>query len=83
MTTIGSVEKSILIYCRTDSRMASVESDKDLIGFLLILQSMCAQNNGGMKVDEEYRNLITIQAAVSWRQDPKVDDDTSADQIKD
>lgn len=83
MTTIGNVEKSILIYCRTDSRMASVESDKDLIGFLLILQSMCAQNNGGMKVDEEYRNLITIQAAVSWRQDPKVDDATLADQIKD
>ncbi|OEU15891.1 hypothetical protein FRACYDRAFT_240586 [Fragilariopsis cylindrus CCMP1102] len=63
--------------------MASVESDKDLIGFLLILQSMCAQNNGGMRVDEEYRNLITIQAAVSWRQDPKVDDATLADQIKD
>jgi hypothetical protein len=63
--------------------MASVESNKDLIGFLLILQSVCAQNNGGMKVDEEYRNLITIHAAVSWRQDPKVGDAAFADQIKD
>jgi hypothetical protein len=82
-TAIGNVKENILTYCRSDNRMASVESNKDLIGFLLILRSVCAQNNGGMKVDEEYRNLITIHAAVSWRQDPKVDDATFADQVKD
>jgi hypothetical protein len=82
-TAIGNVEENILTYCRSDNRMASVESNKDLIGSLLILRSVCAQNNGGMKVDEEYRNLITIHAAVSWRQDPKVGDAAFADQIKD
>ena len=82
-TAIGNVEENILTYCRTDSRMAAVETNKDLIGLLLILRSVCAQNNGGMKVDEEYRNLITIHAAISWRQDQKTDDATFAEQLKD
>jgi hypothetical protein len=82
-TAIGNVKENILTYCRADNRMASVKSSKDLIGFLLILRSVCAQNNGGMKVDEEYQNLITMHSAVSWRQDPKVSNATFVDQVID
>jgi hypothetical protein len=56
-TAIGNVGDTILTYCRADKRMAVVESNKDLVGFLLILQSVYAQNNGAVKVDEEYQNL--------------------------
>jgi hypothetical protein len=44
--------------------MSSVEINKDLIGFLLILQSVCAQNNGAIKVDDEYQNLSTMHSAI-------------------
>jgi hypothetical protein len=51
-TAIGNVENEVLTYCCRDTRMALVESNKDLVSFLLILRSICAQNKGSVKVDE-------------------------------
>jgi hypothetical protein len=39
-----NVDDAIITYCRADKRMASIEINKDLVGFLLILRSVCAQN---------------------------------------
>jgi hypothetical protein len=53
-TAIGNVENEVLTYCCRDPRMTLVESNKDLVGFLLVLRSVCAQNKGSVKVDDEY-----------------------------
>jgi hypothetical protein len=45
---VGNVEDTILTYCRADIRMSSIERSKDLIGFLLVLRSICAKNNGAV-----------------------------------
>ena len=63
-TTIGNVENDVLTHCRRDSRMPLVESEKNLIGLLLILKSVCAQNKGSVVVDGEYQNLNTLHL---WR----------------
>jgi hypothetical protein len=75
-TAIGNVENEVLTYCRRDSRMTLVESNKDLVGFLLVLRSVCAQNKGSVKVDEEYQNLITLHQAISLRQNKKTSNTT-------
>jgi hypothetical protein len=80
-TAIGNVEDTILTYCRADSRMSSVEINKDLIGFLLILRSVCAQNNRAIKVDEEYQNLSTMHSAVGFRQEKSVNNSVFAEQV--
>jgi hypothetical protein len=51
VTAIRNIELEVLTYCRKDNRMVLIEKDKDLVQFLLILRSVCAQNNGAMKVD--------------------------------
>jgi hypothetical protein len=75
-TAIGNVEYEVLTYCRTDPRMTLVESNKDLVGFLLILRLVCAQNKGSVKADEEYQNLITLHQAISLRQNKKTSNTT-------
>jgi hypothetical protein len=82
-TAIGNVEDTILTYCRSNKRMALVESDKDLVGFLLILQLVCAQNNSAVKVDEEYQNLGTLHSACGFKQVNNVSNTKFADQVID
>ena len=80
-TAIGNVENEILTYCRRDPRMALVETKKDLVGFLLILRSVCTQNKGSVKVDEEYQNLVTLHQALSFRQNKKTNNTTFGENV--
>jgi hypothetical protein len=48
-TAIGNVENDVLTHCRRYIRMMLVERKKDLIGLLIILRSVCAQNKGSVK----------------------------------
>jgi hypothetical protein len=82
-TAIGNVEDAIITYCRADKRMASIKANKDLVGFLLVLRSVCAQNNGAVRVDEEYQNLGTLHSAVGFKQKKSVSDSKFADQVDD
>ncbi|OEU05857.1 hypothetical protein FRACYDRAFT_257799 [Fragilariopsis cylindrus CCMP1102] len=82
-TAIGNVEDVIITYCRADKRMALVETNKDLIGFLQILRSVCAQTNGIVKVDQEFQNLHTLHAAIAFKQAANVDDSTFSKQVQD
>ncbi|OEU10829.1 hypothetical protein FRACYDRAFT_246701 [Fragilariopsis cylindrus CCMP1102] len=82
-TAIGNVEDVIITYCRADKRMALVEINKDLIGFLQILRSVCAQTNGIVKVDQEFQNLHTLHAAIAFKQAANVDDSTFSKQVQD
>jgi hypothetical protein len=82
-TAIGNVEDVIITYCRADKRMALVETEKDLIGFLQILRSVCAQTNGIVKVDQEFQNLHTLHAAIAFKQAANVDDSTFSKQVQD
>jgi hypothetical protein len=53
--------------------MALIESTKDFVQFLLVLQLICAQNNGAMKVDdEEFQNMGTIHSAAGYKQKKNV-----------
>ena len=63
--------------------MALVETEKDLIGFLQILRSVCAQTNGIVKVDQEFQNLHTLHAAIAFKQAANVDDSTFSKQVQD
>jgi hypothetical protein len=67
-TAIGNIDSNVLTYCRMDKRMYVAESDKNLILLLLILQSVCAQNHGTVKVEEECKNLCTLHSAVGFKQ---------------
>jgi hypothetical protein len=80
-TAIGNVENEVLTYCRRDARMALVEINKDLVGFLLILRSICAQNKGSVKVDEEYQNLVTLHQALAFRQNKKTNNTTFGENV--
>ena len=82
-TAIGNVEDVIITYCRADKRMALVETNKDLIGFLQILRSVCAQTNGIVKVDQEFQNLHTLHAAIAFKQAGNVDNSTFSKQVQD
>jgi hypothetical protein len=82
-TAIGNVELEVLTYCRRDKRMASIEKDKDLVQFLLVLRSVCAQNNGAVKVDQEYQNLITLHSAVGFKQENNISNAIFADEVTD
>jgi hypothetical protein len=62
--------------------MALVETNKDLIGFLQILRSVCAQTNGIVKVDQEFQNLHTLHAAIAFKQAANVDDSTFSKQVQ-
>jgi hypothetical protein len=64
----GNIEDTVITYCRADSRMALIESDKDLVGLLLVLRAVCAQDHGGIKVDNEYHNLSTLHSAIGYQQ---------------
>jgi hypothetical protein len=61
-TAIGNVDSNVLTYCCMDKRMYMAESNKDLVLLLLILRSVCAQNHGTVKVDEEFKNLCTLHS---------------------
>jgi hypothetical protein len=80
-TAIGNVENDVLTHCRRDSRMSLVESKKDLIGLLLILRSVCAQNKGSVKVDKEYQNLNTLHQALGYRQNNTVNNTTYGEDV--
>jgi hypothetical protein len=82
-TAIGNVENDVLTYCRRDNRMTAVEKDKDLVQFLLVLRSVCAQNNGAVKVDEEYQNLHTLHSAVAFKQKNTVSNSDFAEEVLD
>jgi hypothetical protein len=82
-TAIGNVEDTVITYCRADKRMALVESTKDLVGFLLILRSVCAQNNAAVNADQEYQNLHTLHAAVGFKQEKTVSNSKFANQVLD
>jgi hypothetical protein len=64
-TAIGNVEHAVLTYCRMDRRMVLIESSKSLVQFLCLLRSVCAQNNGSVKVDSEFQNLSKCTAVSS------------------
>jgi hypothetical protein len=66
----GNIEDTVITYCRADSRMALIESEKDLVGLLLVLRSVCAQDHGGVKVDKEYHNLSTVHSVMGYQQKP-------------
>jgi hypothetical protein len=82
-TAIGNVDNSVLTYCRMDKRMILAKRDKDLVLLLLVLQSVCAQNHGAVKVDEEFKNLGTLHSAVGFKQINKVADADYADEVLD
>jgi hypothetical protein len=66
----GNIEDTIITSCRADSRMALIESSKDLVGLLLVLRAVCAQDHGGIKVDKEYQNLSTLHSVIGYQQKP-------------
>jgi hypothetical protein len=66
----GNIEDTVITYCRADIRMAIIESNKDLVGLLLVLRSVCAQDDGGVKVDREYHNLSTLHSVLGYQQKP-------------
>jgi hypothetical protein len=82
-TAVGKVEDNIMTYCCADKRMALVESTKDLVGFFLILGSVCAQNNAAVNADQEYQNLHTLHAAVGFKQEMTVSNAKFANQVLD
>jgi hypothetical protein len=63
--------------------MSSIERSKDLIGFLLILQSVCVKNNGAIKVDEEYQKLSTMHSAIGFRQKKSISNFIFVEQVLD
>jgi hypothetical protein len=69
---IGKVEDVVLTYCRRDTRMALIETNIDLVQFLRVLRSVCAQNNGAVKVDTEFQNYVTLQFTVGYKQKKNV-----------
>jgi hypothetical protein len=82
-TAIGNMDDTIIKYCRANKGMAAVEVNKDLVGLLLIVRSVCAQNNGAVKVDEDFQNLCTLHSALGYKQKKNVSDVKFADQIAD
>jgi hypothetical protein len=81
VTAIGNIELEVLTYCRKDNRMVLIEKDKDLVQFLLILRSVCAQNNGAMKVDVEYQNLDTLHSAIGFKQKKTISNSIFAEEV--
>jgi hypothetical protein len=63
--------------------MASIEINKDPVGFLSVLRSVCAQNHGAIKVDQEYHNLSTLHSAIAYRQKKGTNDTKFADEVAD
>jgi hypothetical protein len=66
-----------------DKRMIVAKRDKDLVLLLLVLRSVCAQNHGAVKVDEEFKNLGTLHSAVGFKQINTVADADYADEVLD
>jgi hypothetical protein len=64
----GNIEDTVITYCRADSRMALIKSDKDLVGLLLVLRAVCTQDDGGITVDREYHNLSTLHSVLGYQQ---------------
>jgi hypothetical protein len=82
-TAIGNMDDTIIKYCRANKSMANIEINKDLVGLLLVVRSVCAQNNGAVKVDEEFQNLCTLHSALGYKQKKAVSDVKFADQVAD
>jgi hypothetical protein len=82
-TALGNIDANVITYCRMDKRMTMVESNKDLVLLLLVLRSVCAQNHGAMKVDDEYQNLGALHSAIGYRQKKNSSDAAYADEVLD
>jgi hypothetical protein len=82
-TAIGNMDSDVLTYCRMDKRMALAEKTADLIMLLLVVRSVCAQNHGAVKVDEEYHNLTAVHSAACFRQKKNVNNSAYADEVLD
>jgi hypothetical protein len=39
-----------------------------MVGLLLVLRALCAQDDGGVKVDREYHNLSTLHSVLGYQQ---------------
>jgi hypothetical protein len=78
---IDNIENEVLTYCRRDGRMALVETNKNLVGLLLILRSVCAQNKGNVKFYGEYQNLITLHSALAYKQKKSINNTTFGEDI--
>jgi hypothetical protein len=63
--------------------MKIAEDTTNLVMLLLVLRSVCAQNHGAVKVDEEYHNLGSVHAAVCFRQKKSVSNAAYADEVLD
>jgi hypothetical protein len=79
----GNIEDTVITYCRADSRMALIEANKDLVGLLLVLRAVCAQDDGGVKVDREYHNLSTLHSVLGYQQRPADNDHKFANAVAD
>jgi hypothetical protein len=79
----GNIEDTVITYCRADSRMALIEANKDLVGLLLVLRAVCAQDDGGVKVDREYHNLSTLHSVLGYQQRPADNDHKFAKAVAD
>ncbi|OEU23632.1 hypothetical protein FRACYDRAFT_233803 [Fragilariopsis cylindrus CCMP1102] len=80
---IGNIDSNVLTYCRMDKRMADAEKKKDLIAFLLILRSVCAQNQSNVKVDQEFKNLHSLHSTFGYKQVKSVSDADYAEEVMD
>jgi hypothetical protein len=82
-TAIGNIDSDVITYCRMDKRMTMAESNKDLVLLLLVLRSVCAQNHGAVKVDNEFHNLTTVHSAVGFKQKKSVNNAEFAKEVLD
>ena len=82
-TAMGNIDSDMLTYCRMDSRMKKAEDTTNLVLLLLVLRSVCAQNHGAVKVDEEYHNLGSVHTAAGFRQKKTVSNSAFADEVLD
>jgi hypothetical protein len=82
-TAMGNIDSDVITYCRMDPRMKTAEDNTDLVMLLLVLRSVCAQNHGAVKVDEEYHNLASVHSAAGFKQKKTVSNSAFADEVLD
>jgi hypothetical protein len=63
--------------------MILAESNKNLVLLSLVLRSVCAQNHGAVKVDNEYHNLSTVHSTVGFKQKKSVNNAEFAKEVLD
>ena len=82
-TTVGQVHDKIMASCRKDTRWAAIESAKDVVSFLELLQMICAQNRSGVTVFSDYETLFTVERATSYKQRNSVSNTEFAKEVGD